>query len=87
MIGRDIRPDGVTPGQLEEIEWTVADEAPPPEPFRWLVGDDVPARVVPYDAGRRDPTGVAGVWLAIEGLSGRGRRPIERSPISGSSPA
>jgi hypothetical protein len=82
MIGRDAAP----PGDLEEIEWTEADERPPVEPFRWLAGDDVPARFAPYAVSRRDPTGMAGLWQAIESLPGRRRGTGRRAPASGWSP-
>jgi hypothetical protein len=91
-VPRDGAPSGLAPpapppGELEEIEWTEADEAPPAEPFRWLAGDDVPARFAAYAVGSRDPTGTAGMWLAIEGLSGRpGHGAARHSPVSGVSP-
>jgi hypothetical protein len=46
------------------------DAASPGEPLRWLLGDPVTARQVPFAKPREDPTGAAGIWVALGGLRG-----------------
>jgi len=49
------------------------DAASPGEPLRWLLGDRVAARQVPYAGPPNDPTGAAGIWVALGALHRSGR--------------
>ncbi len=77
------RPDRVEngamlPRELDDLEVIEIPDEPmasgdapsPVEPFRWLLGDPVPARHVPFAGQRTDPIGAAGIWVALGGLHG-----------------
>ena len=62
---------GLDLDRLEVIE--IDDRATPEpagrEPLRWLAGDDVSPRQLPFVHGGDDPTGSAGLWRALGGFA------------------
>lgn len=69
---------GLPIGDLEVIEMpeepAPGTPAPPSEPLRWLIGEGSPAQAA-FARNERDGTGSAGLWQALEALTGLGSGP------------